>query len=143
MEGYYIRPSRVSPSVYFNPTRGIMDLRGRSCPENPLRFFEHLFKGLRRFQLEGYSSLTINMGFEYFNTSSSKCIYNMFRILDVMHQNGITICVKWFYEEGDNDMHESGEDLSSFFTFPFRFIKVNEIKALGSLTAAPKSKLVA
>ncbi|MEQ9286291.1 MAG: DUF1987 domain-containing protein [Cyclobacteriaceae bacterium] len=143
MDGYFIRPTRVSPSIYFNPKKGLMDMRGRSCPENPLKFYDHLFDSLDKFVSEGYTTLKTNMAFEYFNTSSSKCLYLYLKKLSVMHKMGKKVVVNWFYEDGDEDMYESGEDLSSFFHVPFNFVKVDEIKILGKEREGQKSQLVA
>ena len=131
MEGFYMRPTRVTPSVYFKPDVGILDMRGKSSPENPLKFFEFLNSNLRRFEKARFKDLSVNMAFDYFNTSSSKCIFNMFRILDGMHHNGVNIKVNWYYERDDEDMFESGEDLSFFFDFRFNFVMIDEIKILG------------
>ena len=133
MRGYYIRPTKVTPSLYFNPKRGILDLRGRSCPENPLNFYKYLFNSLDRFALQSEDHLRINLAFEYFNTSSSKCLFVCLRKLSDLQSVGKTVVVNWYYETEDEDMIETGEDMKSFFTIPFNFIEIEEIKILGSL----------
>ncbi len=143
MDGYFIRPTRVSPSIYFNPKKGLVDMRGRSCPENPLKFYEHLYKSLDKFIDEGYNVLKTNIALEYFNTSSSKCLYAYLKKVEVMHKMGKKVVVNWFYEQGDEDMYEAGEDLSSFFTLPFNFVEVEEIKILGKEREEQKTQLVA
>ena len=143
MNGYFIRPTRVSPSIYFNPQKGLIDMRGRSCPENPLKFYDHLFDSLDKFMSEGYHTLKTNIAFEYFNTSSSKCLFIYLKKLELMHRKGKKIIVNWFYEDGDHDMFESGEDLSSFFCLPFNFVMVDEIKILGQKKEVQKPQLVA
>ena len=75
--------------------------------------------------------MTANMAFEYFNTSSSKCLYMLFKKLDELHQKGKRVIINWFYEVGDEDMMEAGEDMNSFFTFDLKFKEVPEIKVLG------------
>ena len=143
MNGYFIRSTRVSPSIYFNPKKGIMDMRGRSCPENPMKFYDHLLKSLDKFATEEHDYLKTNMAFEYFNTSSSKCLYLYLKKIEVLRKMGKKVCVNWFYEEGDVDMFESGEDLSSFFNMQFNFIEVGEIKILGKEKELQKPQLVA
>ena len=141
MEGYFIRPTRVTPSVYFNPKKGIMDLRGKSCPENPLLFYRYLFKSLDQFATQPHDFLKTNMAFEYFNTSSSKCLFHYLKKLDELEKQGKKVMVNWFYEDADDDMYETGEDLSSFFSMPFNFIGVEKIKILGG--SKPNRRLVA
>lgn len=130
MNGYYIKSSEVTPSIYFSPAKGLMDLRGKSSPENPLNLYNYIYKTLDQFATSEHSTMTTNMAFEYFNTSSSKCLYMLFKKLDQIHSNGKKIVVNWYYEQGDEDMKEAGEDMNSFFNFDIKFKEVQEIKVL-------------
>ncbi|MFY0651878.1 MAG: DUF1987 domain-containing protein [Cyclobacteriaceae bacterium] len=143
MDGYFIRPTRVTPSVYFNPAKGIMDMRGRSCPENPVKFYSYLLNSLKEFEHSDFQYLKTNIAFEYFNTSSSKCVFLILRKLDDLIRRGKSVRVNWFYEAGDMDMYESGEDLCSFFSLRINFIEVPEIQILGKLQEQIKPQLVA
>lgn len=136
MDGYFIRPSKVTPSIYFSPNKGIMDMRGKSSPENPLNFYNHIFDSLDKFTTSTFTNMTTNLAFEYFNTSSSKCLYIFLKKLNDINQAGKKVVVNWFYEEGDEDMKEAGEDISSFFNIEFNFKEVPEIKVLGVEKAA-------
>lgn len=127
MNGYFIRSSKVTPSIYFNPKTGLLDIRGKSSPENPLSFYHYIYESLDQFYQENYANLTANVAFEYFNTSSSKCIYMFLKKLSVINDVGCNITVNWYYEDGDHDMKEAGEDLSSFFDLKFNFVSIPEI----------------
>ena len=59
---------------------------------------------------------------EYFNTSSSKCILDIFKRLDAVMQGGGKVVVKWFYGEDDEDMREAGEDYQEIVKIPFQLI---------------------
>lgn len=131
MNGYYIRPTKVTPSIYYSPKKELLDLRGKSSPENPLVFYNHIFDTIDQLKASDIDGITANMAFEYFNTSSSKCLYMLFKKLDELHQSGVNVIVNWFYEEGDEDMMEAGEDMNSFFTFDLNFKEIPEIKVLG------------
>jgi len=131
MNGYFIRSSRVTPSIYFNPTKGILDMRGKSSPENPLAFYSYVLDSLDSFAEKGQTDLTTNLAFEYFNTSSSKCLYIFLKKLSRIDQLGKKVIINWYYEDGDEDMKEAGEDLCSFFDMTFNFVEIPEIKVLG------------
>jgi hypothetical protein len=131
MKGYFIKSTKVTPSVYFNPAKGLLDMRGKSSPENPLTFYNHLYSSLDRFGETEHSILSLNVAFEYFNTSSSKCIYGMFKKLECLRKAGKKVNINWYYEDGDEDMMEAGEDLSFMFKFEFNFVEVPEITVLG------------
>lgn len=104
-----------------------MDVRGKSSPENPLTFYEHLLESLEQFAKSSRANLTLNMAFEYFNTSSSKCLFILLKKVESLKEAGKKVTVNWYYEEDDDDMQEAGEDLSSFFDFQFNFIEIPEI----------------
>ena len=107
-------------------------MRGKSSPENALAFYNYVMQSLDHYSKTPADRLMINMAYEYFNTSSSKCIYNLFRKFGAMHQAGKSITVNWYYEDGDTDMREAGEDLCCYFDFQFNFISIPEIVAFGT-----------
>ncbi|MGL1887106.1 MAG: DUF1987 domain-containing protein [Reichenbachiella sp.] len=131
MNGYFIRSSRVTPSIYFNPKKGILDMRGKSSPEDPLKFYNYVLESLDDYAIKGEMKMTTNLAFEYFNTSSSKCLYIFLKKLHKISQTGKKVVVNWFFEEGDEDMREAGEDMESFFDLEFVYKSVPEIKVLG------------
>jgi len=59
---------------------------------------------------------------EYFNTSSSKCLVEIFRRMEKLYKNGNEARIKWFYEEEDEDMQESGEDFKGIIRMPIDMI---------------------
>ena len=71
------------------------------------------------------SSTVLNVQLEYFNTSSSKCILDVFKKLESV--TGSEVSVKWYYEEDDEDMLEAGEDYEAIIDLPFEMIEVEEI----------------
>jgi hypothetical protein len=134
MDGFFIRATRVTPSIYFNPEKGLLDIRGKSSPENPLLFYKHLHDSIDKFAKSEHENLILNAAFEYFNTSSSKCIYILFKKLsDLRNEHRKFIKVNWYFEEGDEDMQEAGEDLSSFFNYEFNYVEIPEITVLGEM----------
>ena len=68
----------------------------------------------------------VNIQLEYFNTSSSKCLLDLFKKLEGMHKSGNDITIKWYYEEDDEDMLEAGEDYQSIINIPFKMIEVEQ-----------------
>ena len=70
--------------------------------------------------------LTVIFMFEYFNTSSSRSIIDIFRNLKKMNAEGLEVEINWFYEEEDEDMLESGEDYSELVSMPVNLIEIEE-----------------
>ena len=64
----------------------------------------------------------VNVQLEYFNTSSSKCILDVFKKLEsIIGKTNITI--NWHYEEDDEDMLEAGEDYQAIINIPFKMME--------------------
>ncbi|MEQ6120217.1 DUF1987 domain-containing protein [Reichenbachiella sp. MALMAid0571] len=118
-----IRPTRITPLVYFDPDRALLELRGKSSPENSIQFYKRLLIALERYAHYGTKDITANFKLEYFNTSSSKCLFDAFKRLMKAQQRGISLTINWYYEEYDTDMLESGEDYSDLLGFKFNYIE--------------------
>ena len=99
-----------------------MIIKGRSCPDNALGFYNQVYQSLETYKSTGSKKLTVFFNLEYFNTSSAKCIFDLFKRLQLTSTAGMEVTVNWYYEEEDDDMLESGEDYSDFFNFPFNMV---------------------
>ncbi|MEQ9404813.1 MAG: DUF1987 domain-containing protein [Cyclobacteriaceae bacterium] len=116
-----ITSTASTPAVYFNPSKGIFQMKGRSSPENTPAFYSGLKTALASTQT--VENLDVKICLEYFNTSSSKILFDIFRQLKSIKENGRDVNIKWFYEEYDEDMLEAGEDYSDILNLPFSFIE--------------------
>jgi len=54
-------------------------------------------------------------------------LYNIFQRLNSVSERGRSVQVNWHYEQGDDEMAETGKDYQSFFRLDFNFIEVNEL----------------
>ena len=122
MDKYILRPTRITPLIFFDPGRGLLELRGKSSPENSIQFYDGLITALENFAKNGSRGLVANFKFEYFNTSSSKCLFDLFRKIIILKKRGFHISINWYYEEDDEDMLEAGEDYSDLLGVDFNFI---------------------
>ena len=104
MEKVFIEPTRTTPLVNFDPDEGLLEMKGRSSPENSIQFYQQVLDSLDEFASSGGNSITANMAFEYFNTSSSKCLFDVFKRLNKIAETGREITINWYFEEGDDDM---------------------------------------
>ena len=68
----------------------------------------------------------MNIQLEYFNTSSSKCILDIFKKLELIYKKGSKVQINWYYEEDDEDMFEAGEDYQSIINIPFSMIEMED-----------------
>ena len=119
---YIIEPTRNTPFVNLNPDAGIFELKGISSPENSLDFYNPIFEAVDQYSSE---SLEVNMALEYFNTSSSKCIYQLFKSIKKLNTSGTKVVVNWIYDEEDEDMREVGEDYSDILDLDMNYMALS------------------
>ncbi len=124
MEPIIIEGTPKTPSVNFDPQKGTIEISGRSIPENSIEFYKPLIDWLDQY-LNGPAKLTeVKIQLEYFNTSSSKCILDVFKKLEAIYKSGNEVVINWFYEEDDEDMLEAGEDYQSIIKVPFKMREI-------------------
>lgn len=124
METITIEESSKTPYIYMDADKGLIEIKGRSIPENSIEFYKPLINWLTEYSEQEQKTTQIKIKLEYFNTSSSKCILDLFKRLEQMYRNGWTIEIYWYYDEDDEDMFESGEDYQSILTCPISLVEI-------------------
>ncbi len=124
MESIFIEGTQKTPSVKFDCKTGIIEIKGRSIPENSIEFYKPLVDWLEEYAKKPVDKTQVNVQLEYFNTSSSKCILDVFKKLEVIHKAKHDVVINWYYEEDDEDMLEAGEDYESIIRVPFKMIEI-------------------
>lgn len=127
MENLKLEGSAKTPSVNFNAETGVLELQGRSIPENSVEFYKPINEWIDAYGNNPKANTTVDVKLEYFNTSSSKCILDLFKQLEGLNGKGTEVHVNWYFEEDDEDMEEAGEDYEAIISLPFKMIEVDEI----------------
>lgn len=126
MEKLEIEGTPKTPTVNFDAEKAHIEIRGRSIPENSIEFYKPLMDWLDEFSKNPKEKTNVHIQLEYFNTSSSKCILDVFKKLEHLHKNGSDVLINWYYEEDDEDMLEAGEDYQTIIGVPFKMKEVEE-----------------
>jgi hypothetical protein len=126
METITIEGTPKTPTINFDMEKGLLEIKGRSIPENSIEFYKPLVDWLEKYSSKPKAQTNVNIQLEYFNTSSSKCILDVFKKLEAIHKSGSEIVINWYYETDDEDMLEAGEDYQAIINVPFKMIEVEE-----------------
>lgn len=126
MNSLIIEGSPKTPSINFDGNEGLFLISGRSIPENSLDFYKPIMEWLDAYIGEPKNTTSVNIKLEYFNTSSSKCLLDVFKKLEVIFKRGQKVGINWYYEADDEDMLEAGEDYQSIIKIPFTMIEEDE-----------------
>lgn len=127
MEDLILEGSAKTPTVSFLAQNGSLELTGRSIPENSIDFYKPLIDWIALYGQNPQKETKVDIKLEYFNTSSSKCILDLFKKLEDINGEKTQISINWFFEEDDEDMEEAGEDYQAIIGLPFSMIEVDEI----------------
>ncbi len=125
MDSLRIEATKQTPLVKFDAETGILELKGRSTPENPVEYYKPIIEWLENYSNNAKPKTSFHVQLEYFNTSSSKCLLDVMKKLANMHKSGKTIEFNWWYEEDDEDMKETGEDYQDVLGIPFNIRVIN------------------
>jgi len=95
-------------------------------PSNATTLFEPVLNWIKEYN--GKNTI-LSMKMEYFNTSTSKILYDILKILEEKH-NKSNFIIKWYYEEGDEDVLDTGQYYKSLMGTPFEFFVMSEYEMM-------------
>ncbi len=124
MELVNIEGTPKTPTISLNSETGTIEIKGRSIPENSIEFYKPIVDWLDEYAKAPKEKTVVSIQLEYFNTSSSKCILDVFKKLENLKKGKSDVVINWYYEEDDEDMLEAGEDYESIIKVPFKMIEI-------------------
>ena len=125
MEVLNLKGTAKTPDVNFDPEKGLLEISGRSIPENTSDYYAPIIRWLDTYSKEAPPQTTVNIYLEYFNTSSSKSILELLKGLSSIHETKQSeVLINWHYEEDDEDILAAGEDYKTMVDLPFKMVEV-------------------
>ena len=115
----HIAPTVKTPEIVFHSGEQRLVLSGRSIPENAVDFYRPVLDWAQ--SIPSAFKLTVQVQLEYFNTSSSKCLLDLFKRLEQSE----ALEVQWYFDADDEDMLEAGEDYDHIVNVPFKFVEID------------------
>ena len=124
MESIIRDASAKTPKVYLDADKGLIELKGRSIPENAIDFYTPVFNWIIAYGELKKENTVVNMQLEYFNSSSSKCIMEIFKKLEVVAKLGNKVVINWYYDKDDEEIYSAGMEYKSLSNIPFKFVAI-------------------
>ncbi len=112
------------PYVNFNAEQGLLELKGRSTPENIEDTYRPLTEWVKEYVKNALDETVVNIHFEYFNSATSKALVQMFQVLARLQNEDKKIIINWTY--ADDDSLEYGQDFEDIIGIPFNYIPEEE-----------------
>ena len=124
MESIEIDPTKDTPSVKFYPSKGYLEIKGRSISEDSAKFYRPLLDSVEKYLFKPISPTLIHIHFEYYNTATAKCMIELLKRMESLPKKGFKVEVNWYYKNGDHTMYQSGTDFKSILNMDFKMVKV-------------------
>lgn len=106
-----IEASRTSFGIDFLYSSGIMRFSGDSYPENAGDFFQPLLHWVKDFVRVPRNMTQVEFRVKYFNTSTSKYLFQIMEMLHDYQAKGNTVKVFWIIQGEDDDMLDTWREL--------------------------------
>ena len=114
MENLVIEATQHTPSVILSAD-GNLAFKGKSYSENTFEFYKPILSWIEEyFNADMPSETIVNFELVYFNSSSSKVLFDIFDIFET-NINKTKITINWLYSEEDESSMEDGEDFQDSF----------------------------
>ncbi|PKP36136.1 MAG: nuclear pore complex subunit [Bacteroidetes bacterium HGW-Bacteroidetes-15] len=119
MEVLSIKGTSQYPEVLLNSKTGILEFSGNSLPEDAKGFFEPIIDWINNYIESPCEVTTITFRMIYYNTPSSKILFQLLKKFESIHLKKSTVKIIWQHPDDDIDMKEAGADLSEHVKVPF------------------------
>jgi hypothetical protein len=123
MEKYFIDATEDSPSILFDGDKGLIEIKGRSLPENATACYTQLYQRVKEYAISPKGITTFNFRLGYLNSSSAKKILEVITLLEDLPVQGFKVDLNWYYNTEDEDMHEEGEEFKRMTDLPINLLK--------------------
>ena len=114
-----IEATEDTPLIDFNPETGIFKVTGRALPEDAHEFFKPIEDWVQEYVESPADSTVIEMRIDYFNSASTRYIFNLLMCFEDIVDDGGDAKVIWYYKEGDDMIESKGEEIESILEIPF------------------------
>lgn len=114
-----------TPAIHFDPQQNRLEIKGSSIPEDGFAFFRPLLKWVDSYLHTAPNYIVVKIQLDYFNTTSSKFILDIFKKLESYKKENVELIVNWYFAFGDDDLEEAGLNYSEMVKIPFALIPYN------------------
>ena len=133
MQEINLEATEKSPAIRFDPDKKKFEMLGNSRPENVRDFYipvldrlrDNFEEVLKTPEHEKEEPIKFVFKLEYFNSSSAKFISDLLVLIGNYHRKGVPVKIYWYFQEGDEDMMEVGEDFSEMIDLSFQMVMVS------------------
>ncbi|MCD4692161.1 MAG: DUF1987 domain-containing protein [Calditrichales bacterium] len=106
------------PAVNFDIQKNVFEIEGKSLPENSSEFYTPIINWISEYVKKPNKETNFVCKIEYFNSSSARKFYDIFRELEKIVQTGNEVKITWYYDHEDRLMENKGLEFKSVVRIP-------------------------
>jgi hypothetical protein len=115
-----IEETQDTPRIFFDRSKGVFEVSGRSLPENAIKFYTPILKWLEEYVIAPNPTTCFEFKLDYFNSASTKKIFEIVTILEKLTgNNNSAIIIKWYYSKDDELIKSKGLEMQEMVDVPF------------------------
>ena len=126
-ENVKIEATARTPYVNLDKDNGLIELKGKSIPENAVQFYWHFNRWVSEYINQPQKQTTVNLAFTYLNSASLVVVSGLLRQLNGLIGIKSNIIINWLYESGDDEIKELGDFLCQDMHFKINLQEVERI----------------
>jgi hypothetical protein len=106
-----ISATKRSPEIGLFP-EGRIEIKGRSMIEDLTEFNNQIEEWIEKYICNPPDFTRIDFYLEYLNTNNIRFYISFLQKIETIRLKNKKMSINWYYEEGDEDIREKGEDIS-------------------------------
>ncbi|HNX66778.1 MAG TPA: SiaC family regulatory phosphoprotein [Bacteroidales bacterium] len=120
-----IEGTQNTPEVILDPS-GLIKISGRSLDICSLPFIASIDEWLEIYITSPADITRVVIELDYLNRVNIRYFSSLLKKLNTVRFLNKKLVINWIYEEGDEDMHEIGDLISSSLMLPMNFVEREE-----------------
>lgn len=121
----HISSSKKTPEIILNPD-GMISIKGRSMEGDWTEFSKLIEAWVDEYIGDPADLTCVDICLEYFNEINLYFYISLLKKIESVRLKNKNFIINWYYEEGDEDILEKGENISFILNIPFNFIKIHD-----------------
>jgi hypothetical protein len=126
LDEVHILPTDSTPEVLLNP-EGIIKIKGRGLIINKFEVLDQIMNWINEYISNPADITNVIVAFEYLNSFSTSILVSILNKLSQINQQTKKLTIRWYFEDGDDDILERGEYISSAYNLPIDFFMTDDI----------------
>ena len=123
MKEIKIKGTEATPKFVLEPKNGSIKILGRSTLPNPHEYYTFLINEIKNYTKNPADKTHLFLDLEYYNTSSSKYIFNILKIVSRINQQPKKeVKIIWYFDDEDYGIIEDIKMFSQIIAYKIHSI---------------------